>query len=137
MDEPLTKEELLTLRRILTPLWGSGVVAGVTLGRLLATLDARDAEIVALKQELTEATALNQLVYDRGREDGIDAHTRECAEAVCEDCAAGIPVHVIWVGKFGLHNHTHTGVSGVLHPCKADPIRRAFPKAFEEGRSTS
>ena len=105
--------------------------------KVLDQLAEAQAEITALKQELTEATAINQLVYDRGRDDGIDARTRECAAAVCQDCAAGIPVHVIWVGKFGLHNHTHTGVSGVLHPCKADPIRRAFPKAFEEGRSTS
>ena len=134
MAEPLTKEEIKEQREYADLLVRAGVRDGHVTELWLATLDARDAEIVALKHKLIEANALNQLVYDRGREDGIDARTRECAAAVCQDCAAGIPVHVIWVGKFGLHNHTHTGVSGVLHPCKADPIRRAFPKAFEEGR---
>jgi hypothetical protein len=113
--------------------------------RIRATLDARDAEIAALKRERrlnpTDGEELDNIdaavkrvdhtshsVYEtldklvRERDDAIHATARTCAQAVCVGCATGLPT------RGTRHDY---GEGGWLL-CGAEAIRHAYPEAFKE-----
>jgi hypothetical protein len=74
--------------------------------RIRATLDARDAEIAALKRE---------------RDSSVNATARTCAEAVCVGCATGLPTR----------GTRHDYGDGGWLLCGAEAIRHAYPEAFK------
>jgi hypothetical protein len=118
--KPLTAEEIAVLRRIA----GIFLVSGKPTieDRLVATIDARDAEITLLRNRVEAAEAPRDVALVRAMRLAENAAYRECAGLVCYHCRMKVPFE-----RTNWHRYADTGLTQF---CTAAGIREAYPEAF-------